>query len=51
MSDVNTTITIKKSIKEDFEKCKDFSYEHWNDCVKRVVDFYLKYYPIKKKEE
>ena len=42
MSDINTTITIKKSIKKELETCKNFSYEHWDDVMLRLVKIYKK---------
>ncbi len=44
MSDINTTITIKKFIKEELETCKDFSYEHWDDVMLRLAKFYKRFY-------
>ena len=48
MSDPNTTITIRRSIKRELEKCKNFSYEHWNDLMLRLIKTYKK---VKNKNE
>lgn len=51
MSNVNTTITIKKFIKKELENCKKFSYEHWDDVILRLIKMYKKYKPNKKSDD
>ena len=51
MSDINTTITIKRFVKDMLEECRDFSYEHWDDVMIRLANFYLENKPNKKSDE
>jgi len=40
MSSTETTITIKKSTRDDLRDCKFYRLETWNDLIIRLIKMY-----------